>query len=182
MSNQSMKRLPALLPFARDHGIGLVCAQYGHKAIRASEDDRLELVHQMAIVCRDEIGPNLEDEQWILSPVIGDESLRTEFHQRHRNIRALTAQLIETDLSHDPGLGLVARVANALDDYVRWEEHTLFPRIEAGMRSDEYRQVSKLSTSMEKDRDRLTQQRHRSVALQRPSGLPDLFPLDGKTH
>jgi hypothetical protein len=178
MKKQTMKRIPALIPLARDHGVGLVCAQYGRKAIRASVDDRLRLAEQMRAVCRDAINPNLEDEQWILSPVVGDESLRVEFHQRHRNIKALTAELAEVEMAQDPGLGLIARVANALDDYVRWEEHTLFPRIEMGMEDEQLRQVFKLTATLETTRSRPTQRLHRSVTLQQPSGLGPFCPAD----
>jgi hypothetical protein len=171
MQKQSMKRNPALIPLSRDHGIGLVCAQYGRKAIRASEDDRLRLAEQMRSVCREVINPNLEDEQRILSPVVGDESLRLEFHQRHTNIKALSAELGEGALAEAPGLGLIARVANALDDYVRWEQHTLFPRIESGSEDEQLRQIFLLTATLETTRSRLTQRLHRSVKLQQPSGL-----------
>jgi len=171
MKNQKMKRLAALIPLSRDHGIGLVCAQYGRKAVRACEDDRLQLAEQMRVVCHEEIILNLEDEQWILSPVIGDDKLRAEFHQRHRNIRELSAELSSVELSEDPGLGLVARIANALDDYVRWAEHTLFPRIEQGSECAQLQHVARLTADMEKQRNRRGQRLHSSIKLQQPSGL-----------
>jgi hypothetical protein len=171
MKDQSMKRLPALVPLSRDHGVELVCAQYGRKAIRAPVDDRLRLTEQMREICRDVIGPNLEDEQWILSSMIGDDHLRDEFHQRHRNIKELTTELCGVGQAQDPGVGLVARVANALDDYVRWEQHTLYPRIEDGSEHDQLQQLSELTASMETKRNRPTQRLHSSVTLQQPSGL-----------
>src|SRR4029453_12475885 len=158
MKNESMKRLPGVKTLSRDHGIVLVCAQYGRKAVRASKNDRLRLAEQMRAICRDEITPNLEDEQWVLSPLIGDAHLRAEFHLRHKNIRELSDQLYRVELSEDPGLGLVARVANALDDYVRWEEHTLYPRIVDGIDKDKLRQLAELTASMEAGRNRPTQQ------------------------
>ncbi|MBX9668364.1 MAG: hypothetical protein K2X93_12130 [Candidatus Obscuribacterales bacterium] len=169
--NTSTKNLPALKPLARDHGIVLVCAQHGRKAVRASKDDRLRLAVQMRTICHEQIYPNLEDEQWILSPFIGDAQLREEFHQRHRTIRSLTKELFKVDLYSDPGLGLVARVANVLDDYVRWEENTLFPRIGEGIENDGVEHLGKLTSALEKNRRRPTQQLHTSVTLEQPSGL-----------
>jgi len=171
MNNQSMKRIPALVPLSRDHGLGLVCAQYGRKAIRAPGADRLQLTEHMRKMCRDVIAPCLEDEQWMLSPVIGDEALRTEFHQRHRSIKALTLELCAVEEGQDPGVGLVARVANALDDYVRWEQNTLYPRIECGSESEQLGQIAKLSEEMETRRNRSTQLLHSSILLRQPSGM-----------
>src|SRR5579872_417278 len=108
MKNPAM-RFPGLQPFSRDHGVGLVCAEKGRKAVRASMGERLRLTEQMRCLCRDAILPYLEDEQWSLSPMIGDEQLRTAFHQRHNNIRQLSDELARRDLSIDPALGLVSR-------------------------------------------------------------------------
>lgn len=171
MKKHSTKNVPGLNAFSRDHGVALVCAQYGRKAVRASTVDRLKLAQKMRSICREQITPNLEDEQWILSPLIADSSLRAEFHLRHRNIRQLAAQLSEIELSDDPGLGLVARVANALDDYVRWEENTLYPRLTESIDKMESKDLSRLTSSMESKRDRFTQQLHASVAMRRPSGF-----------
>ncbi len=171
MKNKSAKRLPSLNPLSRDHGIVLVCAQHGRKAVRASNENRLKLAEQMRSFCRGEIIPNLEDEQWILSPVIGDAHLREEFHQRHRNIRELTEQLYDVGMSEDPGVGLLSRLANALDDYVRWEENILYPRIGESIfeNKDGSRELSRLTSSMEAGRSRTTQKLHKSVTLQQPA-------------
>ncbi|MBX9694109.1 MAG: hypothetical protein K2Z81_17130 [Cyanobacteria bacterium] len=172
MKNKSMKLMPSLHPLSRDHGVVLVCAQYGRKAVCASKADRLKLAEQILAVCQQEISPNLEDEQWILSPIIGDANLRAEFHQRHRDIRELTDQLSRVELSEDPGVGLMSRVANALDDYVRWEENTLYPRISDGIEGYDLQQLSKLTMILESVRNRPTQRLHKSVKLDQPSGLP----------
>jgi len=169
---QSYTHLPSLIPLSRDHGIALFCAHYGRKAIRASKNDRLELTEMIRAICREQIDSNLEDEQWILSPVIGDATLRAEFHQRHRNIRSLITQLNSVEVFEDPGLGLLARIANALDDYVRWEENILYPRIVEGINRHQSDQLSRLTATMEASRNRPTQRLHSSIA--RKHSLSDL--------
>lgn len=67
--------------------MGLVCAQRLHKAVRASETDRLRLSEQIRAVFENLIGSYLEDEQRVLSPVIDDIALREEFQRRHNNVR-----------------------------------------------------------------------------------------------
>ena len=137
MNNTSIKRDPSLQPLSRDHGIGLVCAQHAHKAVRASENDRLRLAEQIRAASRDVILSYLEDEQRILSPVIANEALRAEFQQHHNNVRTMINELDQLEPGVDPGLGLIASVADSLDAYVRWEENSLFPALEQTLDSDD---------------------------------------------
>jgi iron-sulfur cluster repair protein YtfE (RIC family) len=164
MKNQMNMLLPGLQPISRDHGVALVCAHYGRLAVRANDEDRRALGEQINDYCKSEITPNLVDEQWILSPLIGDADLRREFHQRHKAIKDLSAQLSKIDLSKSAELGLLSRVASTLDDYVRWEENTLFPRIAEGIAKEDAQHLSKLTTEMEVGRNRTTQRLHHSIA------------------
>lgn len=171
MNTSLMRRHPSLQPLSRDHGIGLVCAQRLHKAVRASESDRLRLSEQIRAVFENLIGSYLEDEQRVLSPVIRDLALRDEFNRRHNNVRRLTAELDSLAPAEDPGLGLLSRIADALDDYVRWEEHALFPSIEGTLDDEQLSQLSKVTALIESRRARPTQELHASIALDKQSGL-----------
>jgi iron-sulfur cluster repair protein YtfE (RIC family) len=111
----------------------------------------------------------LEDERWVLSPLIGNDSVRATFHERQNNIRKLTEELDMLDHSDHRGLGVLSMLADALDDYVRWEEHTLFPGIEEGIERDQLRQLSKLTSKIEANRTRPTQTLHRSVNAKPPA-------------
>jgi hypothetical protein len=172
MQNPAMKRHPSLKPLSRDHGIGLLCVQHGHKAVRGSANDRVRLAEQIRAVSQDVILAYLEDEQRILSPVIADGALRDEFQQHHNKVRRLINELDQTDPAVDPGLGLMARVADALDAYVRWEENFLYPAIEEALDDDQLDQLSELTSSLESSRTRPTQILHSSVPLTIPAGLP----------
>lgn len=168
MNYPELKRIRSLEPFARDHGVGLVCAHKARKAVRASNVDQVELLEQIRSICHNSILGYLEDEQWVLSPLIGNDHMRATFHERQNNIRKLTHALDTLDLSKERGLGLLSMFADALDDYVRWAQHTLFPRIEEGIESDALHHLSKLTSKIEANRVRPTQQLHRSVNA-RPS-------------
>ncbi len=174
MNNTTKKRHPSLQPLSRDHGIGLVCVQHGRKAVRASEHDRLRLAEQIRAVGRDVILSYLEDEQRVLSPVIADEALRAEFQQHHNNVRKLITELDQMEPDVDPGLGLIARVGDSLDAYVRWEENSLFPYLEQTLDGEELNKLTGLTESLETGRSRPTQLLHRSIALEIPSGLPGM--------
>ena len=170
MKSFAVKRHPSLKPLSRDHGVGLVCAQRLHKAVRASVSDRLRLAGQMREVFGDLIHSYLEDEQRILSPVITDNENRVELQRRHDNVRTLLAKLNQLESEEDPGLGLFSRIADALDDYVRWEEHTLFPCIEEQLDDEQLDQLAETTTAIEANRTRPTQQLHNSVALHKEAG------------
>lgn len=169
MKSLMIQRHPSLKPLSRDHGVGLVCAQRLHKAVSASVSDRLRLADQMRAVFGDLIHSYLDDEQRILSPVISDER-KTELQRRHDNVRGLLAQLNQLEAEEDPGLGLFSRIADALDDYVRWEEHSLFPSIEEQLGEEQLEMLAETTTAVEASRIRPTQKLHNSIALNKESG------------
>ena len=173
MHNAIQKRHPSLQPLSRDHGVGLVCAQHGHKAVRASRSDRLKLTAQIRAISEDLILSYLEDERRVLSPVITRQALRAEFEEHHNNVRRHINELEQCDSSVDPGLGLLARVADSLDAYVRWEENSLFPALESSLNPQTMSLLHELTSSMEARRNRPTQWLHGSINLEQPSGLPE---------
>ncbi|MBI5174009.1 MAG: hypothetical protein HY986_14095 [Candidatus Melainabacteria bacterium] len=158
--NLALSSYPGLKPLARDHGVALVCAHYGRKAVRAALEERESLALKMRTMCREYITPSLEDEQWILSPLIGELSLRVEFQRRLRGIRLLAEQLEAVDC--DPGLSLLSMLTNALDDYVRWQYRVLMPRIKDGLDLESARLLTRLTDKVEAGRHRPTQVLHAS--------------------
>jgi hypothetical protein len=173
MKSLLVKRHASLKPLSRDHGVGLVCAQRLHKAVRASASDRLRLTEQMRAVFGELISSYLEDEQRVLSAVIPDAESRSELQRRHNNVRGLLAELNQLESEQDPGLGLLSRIADVLDDYVRWEEHTLFPCIEEQLGQEQLEKLAETTTAIEANRTRPTQQLHYSIALDKQSGLAE---------
>jgi iron-sulfur cluster repair protein YtfE (RIC family) len=170
---KNTKRHPGLQPFSRDHGIGLVCAQRLHKAIRATGDDRIRLAEQVRTVCFEVVASSLDDERRVLSSAVAQTGLGHVFQEHHNRLRDLIKELNKLDPSQDPGLGLVARIADALDDYVRWEENSLFPAIEDKLSDEELQQLAEITASIEQDRHRPTQRLHASVSLNKDSGHAD---------
>jgi len=169
----SLKRHPGLKPIARDHGVGLVFAERLSKSIRASRDDRARLAEQMRTNCRDVILQYLEDEESVLSRFITNESMLEEFMGKHTAVRAVSDKLHKTDLGSQPEMGLLARVSDALDDYIRWEERVLFPALEETLDDDQLEELSKQTANIEANRSRPTQQLHQSIALEKQTDLTD---------
>lgn len=170
---KNAKRHPGLQPFTRDHGIGLVCAQRLHKAIRATGSGRVKLAEQARSFCFEMIAASLADEQRVLSPLVAQTGLGHIFQEHHNRVRDLIKELDKLDHSKDPGLGLISRIADALDDYVRWEENDLFPAIEDQLTDETLKRLAEITASIEDTRHRSTQHLHASVALDQSSGALD---------
>ena len=116
--DNTQKRHPSLQPLSRDHGVGLLCAQHGHKAMRASKHDRLRLAEQIRTIGRRVCFSYLADEERVLLTLIGDAALAGAFQQHQDNVRKIIDELDRLDPVIDPGLGLMASVAAALETYV----------------------------------------------------------------
>jgi hemerythrin-like domain-containing protein len=159
----SLKRDPKLQLFSRDHGLELVCVQQLQRAVRSSANERSRIAQEMKSVLKHFILNYVYDEERILSPVIPDGALKDKFVEHHLRIRRLSSKIEMLEAKTDPGLGLIARLADAIDDYVRWEEHVLFPALEKSLPSDQLDNVSERASNLEITRDRPTQSMHRSV-------------------
>jgi hypothetical protein len=131
------------------------------------------LAEQIRAVFGDLITSYLEDEQRVLSPVIANTEHRTELQRRHNNVRSLLAELNQLESAEDPGLGLLSRIADVLDDYVRWQEHTLLPAIEEDLGQEQLEILTRTTTAIEAERKRPTQILHSSVTLDKQSGLAE---------
>src|SRR5262245_58724952 len=149
----ALKRHQGFRPLSRDHGVELVCVQGLQRAVRASRNDRIRLAKEMKSVCHSIILNYLEDEARVLLPVIHDRRLRHKFKQHHINIRKLVRALDQLDTIVDPGIGLLARIGDGIDDYVRWEEHCLFPALELTLSGDQLEKVQKTTAVMDNKRD-----------------------------
>lgn len=152
MKTTNLQRSAWILPIARNHGTMLRCAELGWKAIRAIGTERVLLIAEMRTMCNDEILEFLEDEQWVLSPVIGDRTLRDEMHKRHSSLRALLVSLSLLPASKTPGSELVVRISRQLQELVRWEEHELFPRIEENLGAEQVRRLERLTGKIQQRR------------------------------
>ncbi|MBP9089645.1 hypothetical protein KBI23_01360 [bacterium] len=163
MKKTLLKRHSGLRPFARDHGVGLICVYRLRKSVRGSKADRLKLVAQMRAVCSELISLSLFDEQRVLAPFLARTGYAHRFYRHHHRIRDLMECLNRLEPSEDPGLGILSMLSNALDEYVRWEENVLFPAIERQLSYEESAWLARITEQIELTRCRPTQRLHASV-------------------
>lgn len=164
MNSSTLKRHPGLRLFARDHGVGLICAHRLRKTTRATREERIKLVEQMQSVCSDVLTLSLADEQRVLAPMLARTGYAHRFFRHHQRIRDLIESLNKLEEAEDPGVGLLSMLGNALDDYVRWEENILFPAIERMLNDEESAWLVEVTQHLENSRCRPTQNLHASIA------------------
>lgn len=157
-----LRRHPSLKPFARDHGTGLICVQRLHKAISTKEGDLPKLTSQVRMVCQKVITAYLQDEHRILASVVPSE-LIDDYYHRYNNVCLEIDKLLLQDQIIAPEADLLARIANALNDYIRWEERTLFPAIEEMLPPRDLEQLTEKTAAIDATHSRLTQKLHSST-------------------
>ncbi|MGH2509763.1 MAG: hypothetical protein ACRDHZ_20480 [Ktedonobacteraceae bacterium] len=172
--NTKLKRHPSLKPLARDHGLGLVCAQRMQKASNATSFDRVLLTTQIMGACASIMRRYLEDEERILRQFIHEDALWNELTTRHLKLSTQIARLEAIEPANDPGANRMRNISRTLiNDYVRWEERTLFPTLEARLSESDLASLGELTNEVESKRFRPTQVSHASVTLHKHAGTAD---------
>lgn len=136
------------MPIAHNHVVMLRCAQLGWKAVRAAGSKRVVLMTHMCTMCNDEILEILDDEHWLLSPVIRDARPRTEMLFRHITIRELIGGLKHASQSADPGSEIIVRLTHHLNELVCWEQRELLPSLEDGLGADQIPGLTRMAAKI----------------------------------
>ncbi|MFN0008239.1 MAG: hemerythrin domain-containing protein [Planctomycetota bacterium] len=125
-----MKRAPALRPLSREHHFALAEARAIRWALAGREGSPREARASFLSAWTNLIAEHFAaEERWILPlvPLREDaERLRAE----HEQLRALVERLSIDGAEAEPDLALLSRLAQALEEHIRWEERHLFPAIE----------------------------------------------------
>lgn len=118
-----MKRHESLRPLSRDHHHGLVEARAVRWALskRAGTPDsaRVSFLHMWD----ERLRAHFAAEEELLLPLIADPTDAARLRGDHEKIRALVER-VRGDVS------VLGALAHELELHIRWEERTLFPRIE----------------------------------------------------
>jgi hypothetical protein len=146
----SIKRSAALQPLSRDHLVALLHSYRLSKA--ASGDPRFQLNDAIAGfkgAWQEEIAIHFADEERLfVSLSVSQQSLEKLFDD-HAQIRALVLRLYFDGTAEQAAL-----LGETLEKHIRWEEHDLFPEIEASLSGDELSHFEALTEKIELSRDR----------------------------
>ena len=128
MSSLPIKRSKALMPLSREHHFDLLLAWKIRKGIRKGiGKDRIVAY----ILYMDEklVRAHFEDEEkWLFKPLLPKDQLCVRAMEEHTEIRKLLQQVIYEEKNTQEALLL--RLADAIEEHVRYEERELFPHLE----------------------------------------------------
>lgn len=131
--NPPHKRHLALQPFSRDHYYGLMAAQ---RLVNAADGTSAERHTAIRLFLEDwvsEIEPHFVDEERFLLPLILNASDSERFRYDHAELRLLAKEAKQLDEDEDPGSDWCLHLGELLGEHIRWEEKTLFKKIQDEM-------------------------------------------------
>lgn len=168
----SLKRYEVLQPLSRDHVIGLHQAQLLRKAAQLSSQDQDVTINNFGIAWQEEILPHFQDEELVLPGYIQKESSRAKLFEDHVKIAHLVSKVVNSD---QPNCSDLYDLGQLLDEHIRWEEHHLFPEIEAALLPVSEQQLKFQTDAIEGKRFRQTGKYSKTKSLsgaysQSPSG------------
>lgn len=141
-----MKRHPALIPLSHDHHQGLVQGRRLRRAAERDGPERREAAADFLSFFADDTSRHFRDEEERLFPLLVDaEDPATELLTRalleHQRLYALAGELRGELAAGDVSATQMRRIAQALDEHIRFEERTLFPLIESVVSEGALRQL-----------------------------------------
>jgi hemerythrin-like domain-containing protein len=148
-----MERHEALVPFSRDHYIGLVQAQHLKKAAEGDAAARRKAVAAFVDAWDTEIAQHFADEERLLLNLAGDAD-RRRLLKEHQQLTDLAAQARTLRRQSDPNPVVVQRIGDALDQHIRWEERELFVRLQDQLSQEQLAALGHQTELIEKARPR----------------------------
>ena len=127
-----MWRHPSLQPLSREHHRALLCWRKLDGATRRPTDFDLSTVfEELRHYWTSRFEVHLQQEEKALLPLLC-ESLQNRMVRDHNLLRSLYERLAATRLDHDscPNDTVVRDFAKTLREHIRWEERTVFPRLQ----------------------------------------------------
>ncbi len=148
-----LKRHESLIPFSRDHYVGLVQAQHLIKSQGSDAAARRAAVADFLDVWAVEIEPHFQDEERLLAALMaaGD---RVQFEEEHARLRALALEARHKRQQIDPESEWVKTLGQLLNDHIRWEERHLFPAIEKSASEEQLKALGEETRKFEAGRPR----------------------------
>lgn len=149
-----IKRHHALVPFSRDHYVGLV---HAHRLMKASAKDRVARHKALADFLeawRTEIEPHFRDEERLLPSLIAGEEDRRRLLDEHAAIEGAVGDALNVRRTVDPDPDFVDRLGRELERHIRWEERVLFNRVQQSASERQLRDLAEATEQVERARNR----------------------------
>ncbi len=119
-----IKRSEELTPLSREHHDGLLFVWKIRQGIKNGTSLSV-LSDYLSWYRENHLEPHFKEEEQILPSLIQSENLRNQFQFEHASIRTLIEKSILT-----PEIDTMEKLANTVNDHIRFEERVLFPHVE----------------------------------------------------
>ncbi len=125
-----LKRHPALLPLSREHHQGLVISRRLRLAAEGTPASHRRHARNYLEQWHGHLKEHFEAEEEILAPAMTTPR-KQEISQQHNQLRRLSDSLQTAANTDALTRDMLADLATALHDHIRWEERSLFPELQA---------------------------------------------------
>lgn len=123
-------RHPALRPWIGAHDLVLDVSEELVRAASFGADARKAALSRFREDWHQRISPHLAEEDELLLPLIRRSEDRRRLQREHRLLREMALRVFGMELTPEPDAVWVGNLGARLGSHVRWEETTLFPRLE----------------------------------------------------
>jgi hemerythrin-like domain-containing protein len=133
-----MKRNTNLQALSRDHHHGLLLAWKIRQGLKFSADLQI-IADYIAYFSAAALFPHFEEEEkQILTCLAEGDSLKQRTIKDHENISGLIHQLAA---AKEIGPALILKIADSVEQHIRFEERELFPHLEELLNTDQLREI-----------------------------------------
>jgi hemerythrin-like domain-containing protein len=134
-TNPPIKRSTQLAPLSREHHEGLLTVWKIRQGLRNGTDPNL-IARFVQWFWQEELKTHFQQEEGVLMPLMPNDPLLQRMMEEHQEIEALlhiNEQIADVDL--------LGKIADLLDQHIRFEERQLFPHIETQLTPEQLNEV-----------------------------------------
>ncbi len=150
MKNQApIKRHPALVSFSRDHHFGLLLVWKIRQGLKNNISGERISDYVLYFFKEDLEKHFAEEEELLFSHLSIDDSMRKKAEEEHKEIY----KLVETIGNNKKDVDLVNKLADKLDQHIRFEERDFFNHLQKKISSAELEKIANRLTNSSKEID-----------------------------
>ena len=139
MNKKPIKRNENILKLSKEHHFSLLFCWKIRQGLK-TETDSSRIIKYVQYFTTDFLLPHFSEEEIYLFSSLNDEQVEKAIEQ-HTEIKNLLAELLDTE--KDSSKQQLEKLANLVDEHVRYEERELFPHIENSLTREQLKEIGK---------------------------------------
>jgi hemerythrin-like domain-containing protein len=151
--HDAIVRHEALIPFSRDHYVGLVQARHLIQAAKADAGARRKALTDFVNAWDADIAEHFYDEERLLMQLMGTDDQQRLFDE-HEQLMQFADHAFEMQHQDDPDPQIVRQIGQCLKQHIRWEERDLFTRLQKQLSATVLGKLQHKTQAIEASRNR----------------------------